>query len=121
VLYSLWLIPDLLKYDHVVHAYGFGVTTLACWEGLCAILTAQRNQAMSSEPVPTLGMLTLCGAASMGFGGLNEVIEFFLTLTLPETNIGGYINTGWDLVSNLAGATVACSLIAWCHGRSKRK
>ena len=57
----------------------------------------------------------------MGFGGLNEVIEFFLTLTLPETNIGGYINTGWDLVSNLAGATVACSLIAWCHGRSKRK
>jgi len=42
-------------------------------------------------------------------------------LTLPETNIGGYINTGWDLVSNLAGATVACSLIAWCHGRSKRK
>jgi uncharacterized membrane protein YjdF len=28
VLYSLWLIPDLLKYDHVVHAFGFGVTTL---------------------------------------------------------------------------------------------
>ena len=23
VLYSLWLIPDLLKYDHIVHAYGF--------------------------------------------------------------------------------------------------
>jgi len=37
-------IPDLLKYDHVVHAYGFGVTTLACWEGLCAILTAQKDR-----------------------------------------------------------------------------
>lgn len=115
VLYSLWLIPDLLKYDHVVHAYGFGVTTLACWEGLCAILTAQRNQVEPSVPVPTLGMLTLCGAASMGFGGLNEVIEFILTLTLPETNIGWYFNTVWGLVSNLVGATVACSLIAWCH------
>ena len=79
MLYSLWLIPDLLKYDHVVHAYGFGVTTLACWEGLCAILTAQRNQVESSVPVPTLGMLTLCGAASLGFGALNEVVEFFLT------------------------------------------
>jgi hypothetical protein len=33
VLYSLWLIPDVLKYDHVVHAYGFGVTTLACSTG----------------------------------------------------------------------------------------
>jgi hypothetical protein len=57
----------------------------------------------------------LCGAASMGFGGLNEVVEFFLTLTLPETNIGGYINTGWDLVSNLGGVTAACCLIAWRH------
>ena len=36
-------------------------------------------------------------------------------LTLPETNIGGYINTGWDLVSNLVGVTVACGLIAWCQ------
>lgn len=113
VLYSLWLVPDLLKYDHVVHAYGFGVTTLVCWEGLCAILKAQNAHYEASVPVPTFGMLTLCGAASMGFGGLNEVIEFFLTLTLPETNIGGYINTGWDLVSNLVGVVVACILIAW--------
>ena len=66
-------------------------------------------------PNPTLGTLTQCGAASMGFGGLNEVIEFAITLTLPETNIGGYINTGWDLVSNLVGVTVACLLIAWRH------
>jgi hypothetical protein len=28
--------------------------------------------------VPTLGMLTLCGASSMGFGGLTEVTVFFL-------------------------------------------
>jgi hypothetical protein len=115
VLYSLWLIPDLLKYDHVVHAFGFGVTTLVCWEGLCAILAAQKTSGDSSVPIPTLGTLTLCGAASMGFGGLNEVIEFFLTLTLPETNIGGYINTGWDLVSNLVGIAGACVLIARFH------
>ena len=60
-------------------------------------------------------MLMLCGAASMGFGALNEVIEFFLTLTLPETNIGGYINPGWDLASNLVGVTAACCLISWRH------
>jgi hypothetical protein len=64
-------------------------------------------------------MLTLCEAASMGFGGLNEVIEFFLTL--PETNIGGYMNTGWDLVSNLVGVTLACGLIVRCHRSSDRK
>ena len=27
VLYTLRLIPGRLKYDHVVHAYGFGTTT----------------------------------------------------------------------------------------------
>ena len=57
----------------------------------------------------------------MGFGGLNEVIEFFLTLTLPETNIGGYINTGWDLVSNLVGVIAACVLIAWRHQVAVKK
>ena len=54
VLYSLWLIPELLKYDHVVHAFGFGVTTLVCWEGLCAILAAQRPSGDSFMPIPTL-------------------------------------------------------------------
>ena len=71
VLYSLWLIPDLLKYDHVVHAFGFGVTTLVCWEGLCAILKAQRTSVEPAVPVLTLRMLTLCGAASMGFSEFN--------------------------------------------------
>ena len=31
VLYSWWLVPEKLKYDQVVHAYGFGVTTWLCW------------------------------------------------------------------------------------------
>ncbi len=29
----------------------------------------------------------------------------------PETNVGGYRNTGWDLVANLAGVSVAALLI----------
>lgn len=117
VLYSVWLIPECLKYDHLIHAYGFGLTTQVCWEGLCSILAVQKGRMDASFPAPSLGMLTLCGAASMGFGGLNEVIEFFLTLALPKTNIGGYVNTGWDLVSNLAGVLIACVLIAWSHRR----
>jgi hypothetical protein len=34
VLYNLWLVPGLLKYDQVVHAYGFGLVTWVCWQGL---------------------------------------------------------------------------------------
>ncbi|WP_197453444.1 DUF2238 domain-containing protein [Caulifigura coniformis] len=103
VLYSWWLIPERLKYDHVVHAFGFGVTTLVCWEGLRSIIASFTGQRVR----PSLGMLTLAAAAGMGFGALNEVIEFVATLLVPETNVGGYINTGWDLVSNLAGCAIA--------------
>ncbi len=105
VLYSLWLIPEHLKYDQLVHAYGFGVTTWVCWQGLEAIHASTR---------PTFGRLLLCGAAALGFGALNEVIEFAATQTLPNTNVGGYVNTGWDLVSNLVGAVVAMLILAKC-------
>ncbi len=105
VLYSLWLIPDILKYDHVVHAYGFGTTTWVCWQGLRSVLVQH------TELRPTFGLMVLCAAGGMGFGALNEVIEFAATLLMPETNVGGYLNTGWDLVSNLVGTTVAAILI----------
>ncbi|MCP5549285.1 MAG: DUF2238 domain-containing protein [Akkermansiaceae bacterium] len=103
VLYSWWLIPNRLKYDQVVHAYGFGITTWMCWH----ILRTTLRDPSGVHPRPTFGLLVLCGAAGMGFGALNEVIEFFATLSLPNTNVGGYENTGWDLVSNLVGCVIA--------------
>lgn len=111
VLYSWWLIPDLLKYDQIVHAFGFGMTTLVCWEGLQSLL----HSAERPRPEPGLGSLTLCAAAAMGFGALNEVVEFVATLLVPETNVGGYVNTGWDLVSNLAGVILAALAIRLFH------
>jgi len=112
VLYSLWLIPDLLKYDQVVHAYGFGVTTWLCWQALRVAV----REVDGRELRPRAGVLTLCAAAGMGFGALNEVIEFVATLTMPHTNVGGYVNTGWDLVANLVGAVAAAGLIRWRDG-----
>jgi hypothetical protein len=111
---SLWLIPDRLKYDQVVHAYGFGVTTWICWLGLQATLSGAGKDA-----IPTAGRLVLVWAAGQGFGALNEVIEFAATLLVPETNVGGYLNTGWDLVSNLVGATLAVVLIWFSHERNR--
>lgn len=111
VLYTLWLIPERLKYDQVVHAYGFGMTTWVCWQALRAAIR-RRGGAAS----PSFGLMVLCAAAGLGFGAVNEVVEFVATLLIPETNVGGYRNTGWDLISNTVGATVAASLI-WWHGK----
>jgi hypothetical protein len=113
VLYTLWLIPGRLKYDQVVHAYGFGMTTWVCWQGLRAAIRRRGGDA-----APTGGLLVLAAAAGLGFGALNEVVEFIATLLVPETNVGGYRNTGWDLIANLCGASVAAALI-WWHGRAR--
>lgn len=114
VLYSWWIIPNLLKYDQVIHAYGFGLTTMVCWHGLRTIVLGNAKGLKHLKPTP--GMLILCSAASMGFGALNEVIEFTATLIATETNVGGYINTGWDLVFNMLGA-VSASLLIWFANR----
>ena len=109
VLYNLWLIPGGLKFDQIVHAYGFGLVTWVCWLGIRA---AFRHRGVTVKP--TLGLLTLSVAGGMGFGAANEMVEFFATLTVPETNVGGYENTGWDLVANFVGSVMAAGFIFLC-------
>lgn len=112
VLYSGWLIPGRLKYDQVVHAYGFAVTTWACWEALRVSLAELRG-VPRGQVAPRVGWLALCAAAGQGFGAMNEVVEFAATKLLPETNVGGYENTGWDLVANLTGCALAACCLYW--------
>ncbi|MES2598426.1 MAG: hypothetical protein V4662_24035 [Verrucomicrobiota bacterium] len=107
VLYSWWIIPQKLKYDQIVHAYGFGITTWLCWH----TLRSSMRKICGIELQPTFGLMVLMTAAGIGFGALNEIVEFIAVLTIPNTNVGGYENTGWDLVANLVGATIATTVI----------
>lgn len=106
VLYNWWFVPGLVKYDHAAHAYGFGLVTWACWHALQRLANGH-----GGELQPTLGVLVFCVAGGMGFGAANELVEFLATVALPETNVGGYMNTGWDLVSNFVGCLVAAAVI----------
>ena len=54
--------------------------------------------------------MVIAAAAGMGLGALNEVVEFVAT-RIAETNVGGYVNTGWDLVYNALGASLAAVII----------
>jgi len=98
VVYSWWIIPNVLKADNVIHAYGFAIATWVCWHCL---------KAATSVTKPTVGLLALCIFAGMGLGATNEIIEYITTVLVPSTNIGGYINTSWDLIWNLIGCTIA--------------
>ena len=55
VLYSLWIIPGRLKFDQIVHAYGFGVTTWVCCASDCQNgYAANANTGKSYDPISWL-------------------------------------------------------------------
>ena len=96
VLYDLKPASFLPKYDQIVHAFGFGICLIAAHEALQAHL----KQALPLN-FPIGATLLLI---AMGLGAANEMIEFIAVISIPNTNVGGYENTGWDLVSNSVGA-----------------
>jgi hypothetical protein len=114
VLYNLWLIGHRdghgLKYDQLIHAYGFGVTAWVCWQGLRPRLAV---------PTPTVGVVGLCALSAMGLGALNEVIEFTATKLVEKTNVGDYDNNMWDLTFNMFGAVIVAAIIWTCGRRSR--
>jgi hypothetical protein len=105
VLYAQVLIPIIqngefiiLRYDQVVHAFGFGVTAIVFYFLLSRKVSAQISPFW-------LGIISISGAT--GLGALNEIIEFAAAAILSNSGVGGYVNTGLDLISNLTGAVFA--------------
>jgi hypothetical protein len=91
VLYDYWLVDHVLRYDQAVHAFGSMAATWASWQLLGAYLDLTRTPARVQALVACLG--------GMGKGAINEVVEF----VWGGSYVGGYANTGWDLVFDLAG------------------
>lgn len=111
VLYNLVLIPfggsgelRLLKYDQMVHFYGFAVMAWMLWYIL-------QNQFSELRRTRTIYVFATLG--SMGLGALNEIIEFSAVMLVANTNVGGYYNTALDLVFNGLGAVAATTVCAF--------
>lgn len=93
----------IFKYDQFVHIIGFGVATLAMYYLLKPLLKGDHNKWISLSIIVVM--------AGLGVGALNEIIEFMATVVMPQTGVGGYINTSLDLVADLIGAMGAIVVI----------
>jgi hypothetical protein len=91
-------------FDNVVHAIGFGTAGIGVWEATRAWLPAQ--------PGHRLGTALVVCLLGQGVGAFNEVVEFGASHLLAATNVGGYENTGRDLVANLLGTAFAGWLVS---------
>ena len=114
-LYDVMLVTlspkyEVLKYDQAVHLFGFGVATLVCYHLL--------RKRLAPEAKAGAVLLSLVALMGMGLGALNEVIELFVTLTAPQSGVGGYMNTALDMASNMFGSVLA---VAWIGLQRRRQ
>ncbi len=106
-LYEIILIPisdayNIFKYDQLVHIVGFGVATLLIFHLLGPLLKTKKSWVR-------LSIIILMGG--LGVGALNEILEFIITVIVPQTGVGGYKNTSLDLIADLIGAFIALVVI----------
>lgn len=100
----------ILKYDQLVHFYGFGVATAVGY----ALLRPSLNEKTNWKVIALL--LVLIGA---GFGVINEIIEFMPVLFMNQTGVGGYGNLILDLIFNTAGAIAAVIIITFIRRKDR--
>lgn len=110
VLYGLQLLPlyngggemIILKYDQLIHMFGFG---------LCAYIAFHFLKRYTNNPY-RFGVYALAVLAGMGLGVLNEIAEFVAVILFPNNGVGGYVNTSLDLVFNTIGAMCVMGFVA---------
>jgi hypothetical protein len=98
VLYNTTPGPELLRYDHLGHALAISVGALLVWELFLRDACAFTGRG---------SLVVVTVLAALGLGAVNEAVEFVATLVHGGSHVGGYANTGWDLVTNTVAGAVA--------------
>ena len=107
-LYEIILIPlsetyPVLRYDQLVHIIGFGAATVTMFYVLKPLLRPD------IKTWTALSIIVI--SAGLGIGALNEIVECIATAIMPDTGVGGYLNTALDLIADLIGAIIAMVII----------
>ncbi len=96
ILYGMWLIDGVLRWDQMVHGFGIGAATLT-------LITAARG---SERPL-------LWGfVIGQGVGLVNETMENVFAAFVDNSNVGDAVNTAWDLGWHLIGGSAAVLWVA---------
>lgn len=111
VLYETWLVPGALRFDQLVHFIGSVAATVSSWQLIGTWLDLGRAPARTQAFVAAL--------AGLGKGAFNEVFEFLVAVRLPGAHVGGFENTGWDLVFDTGGVVAAACFLVWSRARRR--
>ncbi len=65
-------------------------------------------------------MLMVAVLVVLGLGGINEIVEYIVTLTVEHNGVGAYHNNMLDLVANLLGSISAALVFRYAPGATRR-
>lgn len=112
-LYDFFLIPGLLRYDQLVHAFGTFVLIFVIYGLLFPYLDNRAKQ----NPLLISLLLVL---AAMGVGALNEILELGSVIFLGAAKeVGGYLNNALDLLFDFIGAILASFFVIKNYRKKK--
>ena len=92
----------MLKMDQVIHMYGFGLVAY--------IMTRLLKEKTQHTQTSALFIGIFAVMISIGFGALNEVVEFMVVLLVEFNGVGDLYNMGLDLIFNLVGAMIGAGI-----------
>jgi uncharacterized membrane protein YjdF len=107
-LYEIMLVRlsndiPIFRHDQFVHIFGFGTATVVMYYVLKPLLRENLDRFWALSIIVIM--------AGLGVGALNEILEFITSVFIPESGVGGYLNTSLDLVADLIGAVLAMLVI----------
>jgi len=104
-LYDTMLVPHLIRYDNFVHFYVIFFITLAAY----SLLKPHIGKNIGQRSFNFYLVLIL---VAMGVGAIAEIAELLSVIFLGAAEaVGDYMNNAFDLVFNLFGSAVACSVL----------
>ncbi len=96
ILYGMWLINGVLRWDQAVHGFGIAAAT-------ATLIVAARK---TERPI-VWGF-----AIAQGVGLVNETAENIFAVFVEDSNVGDAVNTAWDLGWHLIGGAAVALWIA---------
>lgn len=97
-IFDIWIIPNILKYDNVIHFCASLVLAVMIFDYFYPHLDKELKQ----NTFVVICMFTLL---ALGIGAFYEIFELIAVLFLNAAEgVGGYLNNAFDLVFNTLGA-----------------
>ena len=92
-----------IRFDKLIHLFGTYIGTLIAFE----LLRPYLKDKLKNSPMESMFLILI----GIGIGAVYEILEFILVLALPETGVGGYVNTMGDIIADSVGACLAVTYL----------